>query len=268
MSKNSGSMTNTGIEESNLRPGKFRWRGREIARIEALSDAVFGFAVTLLVVSLEVPKTFGALEHEMRGFLAFAICFAFLIVIWHEQHTFFRRYGLQDTGTTLLNCALLFVVLFYVYPLKFLFTMLVNRMLGGPSAIEVTPGVLQPVIATHDLPLLMIIFGLGYMTVFALFAAMYLRAYSARTELKLTRFEVMDTRESIFACLISVAVALVSVLFAAWAKVAGEPARASWAGLLYPVLMAPSMTIFYTIMGIKRRKLEKAASPLLGEPNA
>lgn len=36
--------------------GAFRWRGREISRIEGLSDAVFGFAITLLVVSLEVPK--------------------------------------------------------------------------------------------------------------------------------------------------------------------------------------------------------------------
>jgi hypothetical protein len=32
----------------------FRWRGHEITRIEGLSDAVFAFAVTLLVVSLEV----------------------------------------------------------------------------------------------------------------------------------------------------------------------------------------------------------------------
>jgi len=30
----------------------FRWRSHEISRIEGLSDAVFGFAVTLLVVSL------------------------------------------------------------------------------------------------------------------------------------------------------------------------------------------------------------------------
>ena len=32
----------------------FRWRGGEVSRLEGLSDAVFAFAVTLLVVSLEV----------------------------------------------------------------------------------------------------------------------------------------------------------------------------------------------------------------------
>jgi hypothetical protein len=34
----------------------FRLRGGEISRVESFSDAVFGFALTLLVVSLDVPK--------------------------------------------------------------------------------------------------------------------------------------------------------------------------------------------------------------------
>jgi len=36
-------------------------RGREMSRIEGLSDAVFRFEITLLVVSLEVPNTFDEL---------------------------------------------------------------------------------------------------------------------------------------------------------------------------------------------------------------
>jgi hypothetical protein len=41
---------------SHHRDDGFRWRGTEITRIEGLSDAVFAFAVTLPIVSLEVPK--------------------------------------------------------------------------------------------------------------------------------------------------------------------------------------------------------------------
>src|ERR1044071_6957795 len=109
----------------------FRWRAGEITRLEGFSDAVFAFAVTLLVVSLEVPHTFEELLDAMRGFAAFAICFAMLAQVWFHHYRYFRRYGLQDTFTVALNSVLLFVVLFYVYPLKFVFTMLVGQLTGG-----------------------------------------------------------------------------------------------------------------------------------------
>lgn len=57
-----------------------RWRGGQVTRIEALTDAVFGFAITLLVVSLEVPQTFDDLMAMMRGFVAFAFSFTLLIL--------------------------------------------------------------------------------------------------------------------------------------------------------------------------------------------
>src|SRR5215467_13758285 len=109
----------------------FRWRGGEITRLEAFTDAVFAFAVTLLVVSLEVPRTFEELAAAMKGFVAFAICFTILVQVWYFHYKFSRRYGLQTIYTIVLNAALIFVVLFYVYPLKFLFTLAVGSLNGG-----------------------------------------------------------------------------------------------------------------------------------------
>ena len=59
----------------------FRLRGNQVTRLESFSDAVFGFALTLLVVSLDVPKSFDDLVDTMRGFTAFAICFLLLALI-------------------------------------------------------------------------------------------------------------------------------------------------------------------------------------------
>jgi uncharacterized membrane protein len=106
------------------------WRGRDISRIEGFSDAVFGFAVTLLVVALEVPRTSGELLDTMRGFGSFLITFAILFSIWYRQFIFFRRYGLEDRTTVALNGVLIVVVLFFVYPLKFIFTAMISRIEG------------------------------------------------------------------------------------------------------------------------------------------
>ncbi len=108
----------------------FRWRGNAVSRLEGITDAVFAFAMTLLVVSLEVPRNFDAFMASILQFPAFAVCFGLLVMIWYYHFKFHRRFGLEDFTTILLNSALLFGTLFFVFPLKFVFSVLVSLWLG------------------------------------------------------------------------------------------------------------------------------------------
>ncbi len=205
-------------------PRKESWlRGREVTRLEALSDAVFGFAATLLVVSLEVPQTFPELMASLRGFVAFAFSFAMLILIWAAHNSFFRRYGLQDAWTVLINSILLFVVLFYVYPLKFLATALSSVYLGvGPA---------KPMIANQgEMARLMIVYAIGFIAVFACFFLLYRRAGARWRELELDELERLEARSWSHHFLIFVGLGFLSIAIV----LAGGPLWLS--GVVYSLL--------------------------------
>src|SRR5215469_18236079 len=146
----------------------FRWRSDEITRIESFSDAVFGFAVTLLLFSLEVPHSYGELITAMENFPAFAVCFAILAHIWYAHCRYFRRYALQTPVAITLSCVLLFVLLFYVYPLKFIFVEVFHP---------------QTDLQVHDARVLYAIFGLGYAAISLLLWMLYGHAWSNRDAL-------------------------------------------------------------------------------------
>ena len=233
----------------------FRWRGGEISRIEGFSDAVFAFAVTLLVVSLEVPRTFHELTEIMKGFLAFAVCFTLLIVAWREHYVFFRRYGLQDNPTIWLNAALLFVVLFYVYPLKFLFTLVLSPLTGSPEGVARPGGGHEPVIEAGQISTLFLIYGAGIIALYLLLALLYVHAYRRRGELALTELELFDTRASIRMHLLAAGIGAFSCLLAIVL-----PTRAiGLAGFAY-FLFGPVMAIHGVLAARRRRRLEAAAS--------
>lgn len=174
----------------------FRWRGGEITRLEGLTDAVFAFAVTLLVVSLEVPHTFQELVQAMKGFVAFALCFTILMQVWYYHYKFSRRYGLQTLYTIVLTAALIFVVLFYVYPLKFLFILAVGGISGGLT----TPvdQLNRMITTTHQLSILWLIYSAGVIAVYGIFALLYRYAYTKRGELDLNEYEALCTRDATY----------------------------------------------------------------------
>lgn len=239
--------------EKKIGQHRFRWRSHETSRIEGLSDAVFGFAITLLVVSLEVPKTFRELAETMNGFGAFAVSFLLLFLVWFNQHKFFRRYGLQDATTVWLNAALLFVVLFYVYPLKFLFTYLIDVFTGGHGEIRLPNGNVEAMIEGPDqMGTLMLIFGFGYLAVFGVFVLLHLHAYRKREQLELTDIERFDTISSIQESALNCCIALVSIsiVLLAGARYSG------FAGICY-MMTGVVMGIHGFIMGARRKKLEK-----------
>ncbi len=232
----------------------FRWRGHEVSRIEGLSDAVFAFAITLLVVSLEVPKTFGELAETMHGFGAFLISFVLLFAVWFTQYKFFRRYGLRDTPTVILNAALLFVVLFYVYPLKFLFSFLIDRFTGGHGEVRLPNGNVVAMIENHDqLSSLMVIFNLGYLAVFGVFVLLFYHAYRRRDSLNLNELERFDTRESIIESALNCGIAVLSLIII----VVGGAGRASLAGMAYMLTPVIMMT-HGKLMGRRRKRLEQS----------
>lgn len=217
-------------------PG-FRWRGGEVSRLEGFSDAIFGFALTLLVVSLEVPRTVEDLFEILRGFAGFAICFTLLFSVWFSHYRFFRRYGLNDDRTLILNAVLLFVVLFFVYPLKFVFTYLTSALmawsgvLGQEQSEAVKREVEKAVPSFGQATTLMVVYGIGFLAVALVFALLYAHAWSRRAELELDRNETHLTVESIQGHLIDAGIAVLSIAIA----FLGHPPIAGWTyGLLGP----------------------------------
>ena len=218
-------------------------RNNEVQRIETFSDGVFAFAVTLLIVSLEVPHSFDQLMTTMRGFLGFGISFFLLVFIWQEQHRFFRLYGMADGGTLALNIALLFLVLFYVYPLKFLFSLVLGNIMYGDGKSPFS-------ITAKQIPLLMTIYALGFIAIYLLFFFMYYRARKHSAFLGMSSLERFDCGSTMYRMVIMIAVGICSLLTASLL----HDDQAGLAGFIY-FLIWPAITIFFHYRNKIRKKL-------------
>src|SRR5438445_3903610 len=90
---------------------------KETVRMEAFSDGVFAFAITLLALNLHDPTGTGAslakgLLDEWPTFFAFVTSFVSVLIMWMNHHNMFNYIRKIDRRLMLLNgLLLLFVVL-------------------------------------------------------------------------------------------------------------------------------------------------------------
>ncbi|MFT7617516.1 MAG: hypothetical protein ACI97A_001155 [Planctomycetota bacterium] len=224
---------------------EFRWRGGDVSRIEGLTDGVFAIALTLLVVSLEVPSTWAELRAAFVQMPVFLVCFALLYYIWYSHYIFHRRYGLEDRATVWLNAVLVFLVLFYVYPLKFLAQALYTGIthgspyqldsIGNPIAdpASTTGQDFLLIIEGQDMPDLMIVYSAGYLGIFLVLALGSWHAWRCRKELELNPIEELITKAAIREQGVMVVFALISL-----ALVLSSRGLAPLGGLVY-ILVGP-----------------------------
>lgn len=243
-------MVRSALKEKTLNQSKssFRFRGVDNTRVEALSDGVFAIATALLVISSSIPETYTELLKFLHDLVPFAICMALLMLIWYQHYVFFIRYGFKDAKIVAVNTLLLFLILFYIYPLKFLMQLLYDMFValfrGDANKLEY---LFTEVIPMKDTPELMVIYGLGAASVFFILAVMYFIAYKRRESLEMNVVETQLTKYSMSANLLMGLVPLLSGLFC---LLPINPSSAFTIGgmmyMLYPVIMVP--------FGIKNRK--------------
>jgi uncharacterized membrane protein len=107
-------------------------------RVVAFSDGIFAFAITLLVVSLDVPelpsgfagRELGpALLAQAPRFASYAFSFLMVAIFWMAHHRMFQYIVRYDTTLLMLNFLMLFGVAFLPYPVE-----LVGRYGDLPAA--------------------------------------------------------------------------------------------------------------------------------------
>lgn len=243
----------------------YTMRRDEPTRLEGFSDAVFGFSLTLLAFSLEVPGSVGELRTlAVAQLVPTLAAFALMCWIWAEHNSFFRQFGLQDGTTIVLNCALLFLVVFYTYPLKFMAVFLWGMIAHGMgwdgivSALGSSGSLTFEGTERGDISL-MVIYNGGFIALFSIFALLYRHALRQRDVLALDELGLFDAYAGRRGHLISIGIGALSMALLVMLWLAA-PLFAGMAGFAY-MLMGPAH-------GVNGARTAKARAKLIAARDA
>ena len=199
---------------------RINYRGTSASGIDNLTDAVFGIAITLLIFNLLNPNSFDDLITFTKTLPAFLISISFLMLFWSEHLRFSEIYTLNNTGLTILNTLFIGLIIFYVYPLRFLTLLLTSVSFDTDIGLS---------IQGRQVPRLMIYYGFIAFALYFVLFLFYYKAYKIKEERNLSKFEEFFTTSQKNKLIIMFVVPFISILVAAllyqfsvnWASVIG-----------------------------------------------
>jgi len=167
---------------------RITYRGETASRTDNLTDAVFGIAITLLIFNLVNPNSFQDLITFTKTLPAFLISIAFIILIWNEHLEFSKIYAFNDSVLFKLNTLFIALVIFYVYPLRFMTFFLTNFFFN--TDIEIN-------ISNDQVPYLVVYYGFVAFALYLVLWLLYRRALSIKEKLLLNDYEVFLTKSNL-----------------------------------------------------------------------
>ena len=127
---------------------------QEFTRLVNLSDAVFAIAMTLLVLTVDVPDVpatdlAAALLADLPQIGAYALAFALVASQWYAHRKLFQRLAFTEPGLTVINLAWLGIVALVPFP---------TSVLGAHPTVTAA---IAPFLS------LFVVLGLGYIALIA-----------------------------------------------------------------------------------------------------
>ena len=160
------------------------YRGENPSRLDNLTDAVFGIAVTLLIFNLSNPNSLKDLVVFTKTLPAFLVSIGFLIIIWKEHVRFSEIYGLRGPMFVFLNSLFIALIIFYVYPLRFLTLFMTQAIFGSDLPVTISP---------REIPDIMIYYGFVAFALYFILLWFYQVALKKKSVLQLNEYEIMHT---------------------------------------------------------------------------